>query len=55
MARVTYEHLAKDPDPIVEELIGRPNRALGGSAPIPQPPQIATWPHAVTAWLPSAS
>jgi hypothetical protein len=33
--RVTYERLVKDSDSIVEELTGRLNRALGGSAPVP--------------------
>jgi Schlafen, AlbA_2 len=34
--RATYERLVKDPDAIVADLTGRLNRALGGSAPIPQ-------------------
>jgi hypothetical protein len=34
--RATYERLVKDPDSIVADLTGRLNRALGGSAPIPQ-------------------
>jgi hypothetical protein len=33
--RVSYERLVKDSDSIVEELTGRLNRALGGSAPVP--------------------
>jgi hypothetical protein len=37
--RATHERLVKDPDSVVESLTGRLNRALGGSAPIPQPPQ----------------
>jgi hypothetical protein len=35
--RVTHERLVKDPDSIAEDLTGRLNRALGGSAPIPKP------------------
>lgn len=35
--RATHEWLVKDPDSIVEDLTGRLNRALGGSAPIPKP------------------
>jgi hypothetical protein len=35
--RATHERLVKDPDSIVEDLTGRLNRALGGSAPIPKP------------------
>jgi hypothetical protein len=34
--RATYERVVKDPDSIVTDLTGRLNRALGGSAPIPQ-------------------
>jgi hypothetical protein len=34
--RATYERVVKDPDSIVADLTGRLNRALGGSAPIPQ-------------------
>jgi hypothetical protein len=34
--RATYERVVKDPDGIVTDLTGRLNRALGGSAPIPQ-------------------
>jgi hypothetical protein len=34
--RATHERLAKDPDSIVADLTGQLNRALGGSAPIPQ-------------------
>ncbi len=34
--RATYERVVKDPDAIVADLTGRLNRALGGSAPIPQ-------------------
>ena len=34
--RVTYERLIREPDLIVEGLTGRLNRALGGSAPVPQ-------------------
>jgi hypothetical protein len=34
--RAIYERLVKDPDGIVADLIGRLNRGLGGSAPIPQ-------------------
>jgi hypothetical protein len=37
-ARVTYERLANEPDSIVEDLTGRLNRALGGSAPVPHLP-----------------
>ena len=36
--RVTYERLVKEPDSIVEDLTGRLNRALGGSAPVPHAP-----------------
>ncbi len=36
--RVTNERLVKEPDSIVEDLTGRLNRALGGSAPVPRPP-----------------
>jgi len=35
--RVTYERLINEPDSIVDDLTGRLNRALGGSAPVPQP------------------
>jgi hypothetical protein len=35
--RVTFERLVNEPDSIVEDLTGRLNRALGGSAPVPQP------------------
>jgi hypothetical protein len=35
--RVTYERLVKDLDSVVEDLTGRLNRALGGSALIPSP------------------
>jgi len=34
--RATYERVVKDPNAIVADLTGRLNRALGGSAPIPQ-------------------
>jgi hypothetical protein len=34
--RATYERVVKDPDSVVVDLTGRLNRALGGSAPIPQ-------------------
>ena len=34
--RATYERVVKDSDSIVADLTGRLNRALGGSAPIPQ-------------------
>jgi len=40
--RVTNERLVKEPDSIVEDLTGRLNRALGGSAPVPQPPGKAS-------------
>jgi hypothetical protein len=33
--RATHERLVKDPDSMVEDLTGRLNRALGGSAPSP--------------------
>jgi hypothetical protein len=33
--RVTYERLTSDPDAVVEDLIGRLNRALGGAVRIP--------------------
>jgi len=36
--RVTHERLANEPDSIVEDLTGRLNRALGGTAPVPRPP-----------------
>jgi hypothetical protein len=39
--RVTYERLVKEPDSIVEDLTGRLNRALGGSALVPKPPAAA--------------
>jgi hypothetical protein len=39
--RVTYERLVKEPDSIVEDLTGRLNRALGGSAPVPHAPSEA--------------
>jgi hypothetical protein len=39
---VTNERLVKEPDSIVIDLTGRLNRALGGSAPIPQSPGEAS-------------
>ncbi len=36
--RVTHERLANEPDSIVEDLTGRLNRALGGTALVPRPP-----------------
>jgi hypothetical protein len=36
VVQATYERVVKDPDAVVADLTSRLNRALGGSAPIPQ-------------------